>query len=372
MNVISTAASQYYSRPDDERFPSLEAMIGAAREDQRLSRERVYTLADLAVGTDGPDVNLISPRGTAAFSHWAFGQFARTVGAPAGYLRELSPDLAAACLNYGIDHAPAGQQINLLARGANGHPPTVRAATSETYGRVWDADLYGEIARRFDTAGTPINAGHTDGWGLPPTWDGRPAGAYRGDRDSFLILVNGGSIVGDPSGGQGNDGAIYRGILVRNSEVGASSVVIDLVGYRYICGNHNLWGAFYDRKYRRRHVGRAVVRDTVREILTVARLYANTPASRDEHLIRRLLELEIAHTRDGVISELRAMGATAQQAAAAYDACETSERIASPRSYWGLTQGITRISQQGGFQDDRYQLDRLGAQLIARGRKVAA
>lgn len=359
--VISTAAQQYANRPADERFPSLDAMIHDAQEDKRLSAERSYNLKDLHAIAQDNTVKLQSPKGTATFSHWSFNQTARMLGAPAGYLRELSPKLAADCLNYGFENSVPGTSANLLVRAPNGHPePLVRACTSDSYGRAWDADLYGTIAQTITSR---------DGrWTLPPTWDGKPAGAYRGDRDSFLIIVNGGSIVNDPSAANG-DGQMYRGILVRNSEVGAAGLSIEMILFRYVCGNHNLWGAMVDRSFRRVHRGIHVVRDAVREIGRLAYQFTNQSAARDEALIQMLIDREVAHTKEAVIDELRSFGATKEQAETAFISCEMHES-ASPRSFWGIAQGLTRASQTTDYQDDRFMLDQLAAKVLARGAKL--
>jgi hypothetical protein len=245
--------------------------------------------------------------------------------------------------------------------GANG-TPQIRSPTSDSYGRVWDSVLYGAIADRITQ--------HDPSWSLPPTWSGESAGAYRGDRDSFLILVNGGSIVTDPSLSNGN-GAMFRGLLVRNSEVGAASITIEQILFRYVCGNHMLWGAVVDHAFKRRHVGDRVLRDTIREISTIAYRWIHQSGARDESIIRGLISSEIAQTRDAVISELQKMGATRESATAAYDACEKNEPV-SPRSYWGAAQGLTRISQDSGYQDERFTLDKLAAHILAKGRKLVA
>lgn len=375
MTTIDTAARQYANRPTDERFGSLEALHAAALADKNLSGERTFNLKDLRVvptSTPDPTVNdlaLVSPKGgEARFTHWSFGQLARVVGAPASYLRDLSPELAADCLNYGLHETMPGSSANLLLRAANGSPfPIVRACTSDAYGRCWDADLYGATLRQVTA--------NDSRWQLPPTWSGEAAGAYRGDRDSFLILVNGGSIVSDPSltrGGQGGDAAgMFRGILIRNSEVGASSVVIETILYRYVCGNHMLWGAMIDTQFKRRHIGSNVTRDVIREIGSIAYKWANASPARDEAIIRGLIDHEIAASKDAVVDELRAMGASKDQAIEAFARCEQTEAV-SPRSFWGMAQGLTRLSQDSPYQDGRYELDRLAAVVLARGRKLVA
>ncbi len=316
----------------------------------------------------GHQLALCSDKGAAILSHYAFGQLARTVGAPAGYLRdELSGDLAAACLNHGLQTSPVGTVANVLVRAANGNPhPVVRACTSETYGRVWDASLYSAAA---STVFSQARAGHA--WESPTAWDGKPSGVWRGDRDSFVIQVDGGSIVTDPSARDGQS-QMYRGLMLRNSEVGASSIVIECVLFRWICGNLMLWGATIDSTFRRRHVGgEAALRSAIRELGTVARRWADRPASQDEAIIRTLIERELATTKKGVIDELRAMGATLEQATHAYETCERAEG-AAPRSFWGISQGLTRDSQDTAYQNERYELDQLAARVLARGAKLVA
>ena len=395
-STIDIAAREYAKRPADETFDSPTAMLAAATHDREHSREVTYNTRDLSVvavdRTDHPvsipggftrstevsatdTLQLESPKGRASFTHWSFGQLARMVGAPAAYLRELPPAIAADALNFGLhDAAEHATDAKILVK-ANGVAPIIRACTSETYGRVWDAELYGATLETL--ARDPQ-------WQTPPTWDGKPAGAYRGDRDSFLILVNGGSIVTDPSLrgaaytdpqnqnlGAGPADGMYRGLMIRNSEVGACSVTIDTILFRYICGNHMLWGAMFDQRFRRRHVGDHARRDAIRTIYSVARKWAESPASADEAIIKGLIDREIAATRDAVIDELRGLGATREQASAAYDTAERTES-ASPRSFWGVAQGLTRISQASGYQDGRMELDQLAAAVLARGRKLVA
>ena len=394
LGTITTAQTEYYQRPKDERFPSLDALVTFSQARKAASREISYNLRDLAIVPDplatddqrfAGAIAIQSPKGLAALTPWSHSQICRMVGAPAGYLRTLPAANAASDLNHGISQAPTGttavilaerseltRQAHAAAFGAavrpfvNGsyqeHAISARSITSDTYGRLWDADLL-----------TPISATlGSHGWSLPPTWDGEPAGAYAGDRDSFLILVDGGSIVTDPSlTGPRQDGRMYRGIMLRNSEVGAAAVSITTILYQYICGNHCLWGAVVDRAFRRRHVGTRVLRDVLREIGTIARQWINRPASADEQIIRQLITLELAHTREAVIDELRKMGATEQAAKDAYATCER-EFSASPRSYWGIHQGLTQTSQADGYQDARMIQDQIAAKVLAKGARLVA
>lgn len=376
--TITTAAREYAKRPADEKYDSVQALVAQAERDKQLSIERPYNLKDLrvvpvdsfAVATnsntpnrDAVSLRLTSPKGSAKFTHWSFGQLCRTLGAPAAYLRDLPPAIAADALNFGLSDSAPGTTANILVK-KNGGEPVIRACTSDSYGRLWDADLYGSVVHSIME--------RDPSWSLPPVWGGGVAGAYRGDRDSFVIVTNGGSIVTDPSlsSGAGTGGnQMYRGILIRNSEVGASSVVIETILYRYICGNHMLWGAVYDTRFRRRHIGSHVTRDVIREIGRIAFQWASQSTERDNAIIKGLIEHEIASTKEAIVDELRKMGASKENATAAYEKCEQTEQV-SPRSFWGIAQGLTRLSQDATYQDERYDLDKLASVVMARGAKL--
>jgi hypothetical protein len=216
--TITTAAREYATRPADERHESVAALVAVAQHDRDHSREVNYNLRDLRAVNGDESVYLESPKGRASFSHWSFGQLARMVGAPAGYLREQLPaHLAADCLNHGISMAPSGTVASLLVQAPNGKPePTIRACTSESYGRVWDAEIYSAVQ---DT----IMAND-------PSW--RCELVTRSDRDSYLTLTNRRAILQDPSvqaivndPNAAAGGIMYRSLTIGNSEVGDAVVV---------------------------------------------------------------------------------------------------------------------------------------------------
>ena len=141
-----------------------------------------------------------------------------------------------------------------------------------------------------------------------------------------------------------------RGVMLRNSEVGASSLVVDWVLFQFICGNLNLWGATIYCRFTRRHVGQNALRDTVRELATTARMWTQRAASQDEAIIRQLVEKQIAFTDDAVIDELRKVGYSLEQARDAIETCKRNFN-ASPRSVWGIAQSTTKMSQRADYQD---------------------
>jgi hypothetical protein len=96
---VSRVSSEWFSRPDDERYLSLSELYAAVRS--RADRAQARTVESRAVrveaSRDDPErLALIVPGREVpiAPTHWSFGQLCGLVGAPSGYLRELPAPLA--------------------------------------------------------------------------------------------------------------------------------------------------------------------------------------------------------------------------------------------------------------------------------------
>lgn len=358
MVTTNSANAQYYSRPADERFKSLADLHAIASVDMARCGSKDLQLSSLKAVSYNGSVALQSLETgvTAGLTHWSGSQLARFASAPAGYLRTLPAELAADCLNHGLQTGPTDQDPSLQAyfrKSPDGL--TLRALTSTDYSRLYDAKVV-ERLQRLQTVRPSLD--------LPPVWEGGKGGAYRGDRDMFVIMVDGGSIVDDPTlgGFGGSNGTMYRGIIVRNSEVGAATYEMLTFLFRGICGNHNIWGVENASHVRRRHVGKI---DQVFETMNQTAIeFFDRPASDDVQRIKQLAAIELGRDRETVVTAGRGLGLTETQADAAYTSAETHEP--NPRSVWGYMQGITRISQESSYQDDRFALDLLAAKLARR------
>jgi len=104
---VGRVSSEWFARPDDERFLSLPDLYAAVRA--RADRASARTLESRAIRVearrDDPErLELIVPgRETPVLpTHWSFGQLASLVGAPASYLRELPAPLAGVNLQHGL------------------------------------------------------------------------------------------------------------------------------------------------------------------------------------------------------------------------------------------------------------------------------
>ena len=113
----------------------------------------------------------------------------------------------------------------------------MHAITSPRYARVHHDEL---AARVLD-----LMALHP-AWHLPLGYkDGVfgaervPSGAYLGDRDMFLFLVDGNRDLDDPT--DASHAGLFRGFILRNSDVGAAALTLDVFLFRAVCGeSHHL------------------------------------------------------------------------------------------------------------------------------------
>ncbi|GLK70584.1 hypothetical protein GCM10017643_06990 [Ancylobacter dichloromethanicus] len=104
---IGRVSSEWFYRPDDERYLSLSELADSVRSRSERSRTRVVETALIHVEasrTDPERLSLILPGSDTpvAPTHWSFGQLAAQVGAPAAYLRQLPAALAGINLQYGL------------------------------------------------------------------------------------------------------------------------------------------------------------------------------------------------------------------------------------------------------------------------------
>ena len=107
-------SSEWFNRPDDERYLSLDDLRANVKGRSERSRSRVVQTADIRVeaARDSAErLHLVLPKAhePVAPTHWAFGQLASIVGAPASYLRQLPAPLAGINLQYGLTNHRAEQ-----------------------------------------------------------------------------------------------------------------------------------------------------------------------------------------------------------------------------------------------------------------------
>lgn len=350
------AHNQWASRPADERFSTLDEMYDATRAYADVAIEKAVPWSDLRVEAQDDNLSLIGRAGVPAkLTHYAFGQLAARVSAPAGYLRALPPTLAAQNLNHGLKERGADDTASLLFH-SNGNL-LLRAATTEKYSRIWNYEIIERLqsmAQRFEL----VPACATFSWDGGPVNDADKA-LYASDHDMFAFLMSNDRVVMDPMGK-----SLRRGVIVINSEVGAAALKFMGFMFRDVCQNHIIWGAEQLAEVSIRHIGNSTNRRMMDAVVQVRR-YLDGAASIDDAKFAETT-VHIADSKEKVLDRLfgiRSLGLSRKVLNASYDAVVPDED-GDPRSVWGMAQGITRHSQSTPYADERTNLDRAAGKLL--------
>ena len=140
---IGRVSSEWFSRPDDERFLSLTDLYGRVRGRADSATTRIVESRAVRVearSNEPERLSLLVPDRDEpiAPTNWSFGQLCSLVGAPAAYLRGLPAALAGINMQHGLI-AHRGEQVKLLET-SDGRTE-LRAVTGPDYGRIWDHEL---------------------------------------------------------------------------------------------------------------------------------------------------------------------------------------------------------------------------------------
>ena len=242
--TLCDAHTQWASRPDDERFTSLQDLYTHLVAQRAASRALIVSSRSIeAVPLDNGQHLTIRANderfGDAhAPTHWSFGQLASLAGAPAGYLRSLPAPMAADCINYGLQVSREVEDVGLLAQ--NHGTAVLRAATGPGYGRIWSSDIVGQMMQTLDLAAWKVPG--VFGQALSEVTKENTT-LYAGDRDMWVFLADETHRVDVPNRRNGATGQLYRGFFCWNSETGAGRLGLKTFYYDGVCGNRYVWGA---------------------------------------------------------------------------------------------------------------------------------
>ena len=347
MNLF-TANRQWATRPDDEKFKTVEELYNATKAYYETAKEQVVPIDSVRTEANNGDVTLIGKKNVpATFTHWSFGQLCARVGAPANYLRELPATLACQNLNHGLkEYTPADEvkNVNLLFH-SNGSL-LLRSFTSDKYTRIWNHEVAEKLLGLEQYGWKPAMPDwNSYGEVNPPL--------YASDHDLFVFLANDNYRIKEP----GNPDGLKRGTIVTNSEVGASSLKLMHFLYRGLCGNFIIWGASKIVEMRVRHVGNA--NERWKGYQAQLNSYLESSSEEQEAKIIAAQSIYLGSNKEEVLDKLfaqRNLGLTRKTLEAGYDAVRP-EQDGNPRTAWGILQGITRYSQQIPYADERVAID---------------
>jgi hypothetical protein len=362
MTTIMTASNQWASRPADERFTSLDALVDHTRHLRSISRgTAVPSRAIQCRPVEGDDARnqlvVVGPKGHAAApTHWAFGQLANRLGAPAGYLRSLPADIAADALNYGLLKRPV-EDMGVLIR-QNGISE-LAAVTGPNYGRIWNSDVALALRNRF---GNGIDGDFTvpGEFGKAVQVNKANTTIYASDRDMFVFLADEKNRIEMKDRRHGQPGSLARGFFVWNSEVGAKTLGVATFLFDYVCCNRIVWGAQGYSEITLRHTISAPDR-FVEEVAPALENYANQSTGSITAAIDAARSARL--DTDKVDDFLRQRFTRTQ--AEAIKLAHVSEEERPIESLWDVAVGATAYARGMQYQDERVDIERAAGKIMA-------
>lgn len=370
-------SSEWFSRPDDQRFLSLADLYASVRGRSERSRTRTVESSAIRVeaSRDNPErLTLALPGAEAqlAPTHWSFGQLAALVGAPAAYLRQLPAPLAGINLQYGLSTHRTEQVKTLEIDGVvDDDRVELRAATGPDYGRIFDHELV-EAVRRIAGNG----AGDTR-WKVPGVLDWSTGiynprvgvskdttTLYASDRDVFLFLVDDLNPIEAGTLSDGSPDLFFRGFYCWNSEVGAKTLGLASFYLRAVCQNRNLWGVEDFQEITIRHSKYAAGRFAHEATPALTRFAESSPMPFVNGIKAARAQI-VARSDDDRAEFLRKRGFSKAETAKIIDAV-LAEEGHPPVSVFDFVQGITAVARDKPHQDARLDLEGRAKKLLDR------
>jgi hypothetical protein len=370
---IGRVSSEWFNRPDDERYLSLSELMAAVMG--RAERSRTRTVESAAVRVEASRDNaerldLVLPGSDVALAptHWSFGQLAALVGAPAAYLRQLPAPLAGINLQYGLTSHRAEQVKTLETMDGR---VELRAVTGPDYGRIYDHELVAAVQR---IAGN--GTGDTR-WKVPGVLDWSTGvynplvdisrdttTLYASDRDVFLFLVDDLNPIEAGRLPDGSPDLYFRGFYCWNSEVGAKTLGIASFYLRAVCQNRNLWGVEDFEEITIRHSKFAASRFAHQAAPALTRFANSSPASFVGG-VKAARERIVARTGEDRTDFLRKRGFSKAETSRIIDVVLTEEGH-PPASIFDFVQGITAVARDKPHQDARLDFEARAKKLLDR------
>jgi hypothetical protein len=361
-DVITRASREWISRPDDERYLTLEDLHRATRE--RAYRSEVRTVVNrslLARGSEDSGGELTLQHedlGVLAPTHWSLSQLATISHTPAKWLREIAtvpagPAFAAHAINLGLRLLAGRESVQVMSEDGERH--SLRCLVGPDYGRIYDHEVV-EAVRAVNS---------DDRWRVPASSQSgtnpkRATTLYASDRDVFIFLVD----EENPVRVRVGEGVrhLFRGFMVWNSEVGHQRFGMMTFLYDFVCDNRMVWGAREVKELSITHRKNAPER-FLREVTPMLRSYAESSVADVEAKLERAAKIRVGKTDDEVLSWLRSHEFTRPEAERIMESAKAEEGGA--RSAWELVNGGTAFARSIPYAGERVTFERRVSRLLS-------
>ena len=364
-------SSEWFTRPDDERYLNLKDLYDATRRRADLAQVRTVRSDQVRIEArrdNAEHLVLIVPGREEEITptHWSFGQLCTLTGAPSSYLRQLPAPLAGINLQHGLLNHRA--ELIKTLETENGDIE-LRAVTGPDYGRIWDHELVSAVTK---IAGN--GTGDTR-WKVPGVLDWSTmrhnpfvdvtrdtTTLYASDRDVFVFLVDDTHPIEAGRLPNGDPDLYFRGFYAWNSEVGSKTLGIASFYLRAVCQNRNLWGVEGFEEITIRHSKFAAQR-FAHEAAPALTRFANSSPAPFIAGIKAAREQIVARTDEDRETFLRKRGFSKPDTGKIIETVLNEEgRI--PESIFDFVQGITALARSKAHQDTRLDLETKAKKLM--------
>jgi hypothetical protein len=357
--VLTRASNEWWRRPDDERYLTLQDLYASTRARADWSEARTIPNTSLLVrGQDVAGGELYLEHedlGTLDPTHWSLGQLASISRTPAKWIRDIAPiptgpAMAAHAINLGLRHLADRAQVQVMKLPTSPGLPTgtLRCIVGPEYGRIYDHEVVRAV----------IDVNEDGRWHVPAASyqaknPKRATTLYASDRDVFIFLVDERNPVSVHVDGTVRN--LFRGFMVWNSEVGHHKFGFMTFLYDYVCDNRMVWGAREVKEVTIKHTKNAPDR-FAREIRPMLRAYAEASVVDAESQLERATRKKVGSTDEEVMDWLRRHEFTKKEGEAIVRTAKVEEGEA--RTVWELVNGGTAFARSIPHNDDRVLLEK--------------
>lgn len=353
--TLTQASRQWMTRPNDERYLSLEDLRHATLD--RTSRSLIRTVSheslvvrvredtDAFLYLEHPELGELLP------THWSMSQLATRSHTPTSWIRDMAkipvgPALAAHAINLGLRYLAERGQVQAMALN-RAEGSELRALVGPDYGRIYDHEVV-EAVMEANAEGT---------WQVPASRPGvnplRATTLYGSDRDVFIFLVDERYPVrvNTPEGVR----YLFRGFMVWNSEVGHHRLGLMTFLYDHVCDNRMVWGAREVKEVRIRHTKYAPQR-FAREIRPALQAFTTSSTKEVESQLERAARMQLGTSDAEILEWLRKHDFTKPEGEKMIEAAKAEEGGA--RTLWQVVNGGTAMARAIPHADSRVLLER--------------
>jgi len=377
----SAVSSQWFNRPDDQKFLSLDNMLSFKKKDASLMTSRTVDTHKIKIVGDFDEAN--PSRGDISIEYqddnrrehlntptnWSFGQLSQLAGAPAGYLKDLPAPIAAECIQWGLRYNRGKELVKVY--GAQNEGGELRAATGPDYGRIFDWEILEPIKNLVEDSGgrwkiPGMMTGSNNGMAVydpetPVTLD--TTTLFASDRDVFVFLVDDRNPIEVGKLANGEPDLMFRGFYAWNSETGSKTAGIAAMYLRGVCMNRNLWGVENFHEIKIRHTKFAPDRFAM-EARPALQSFANGSTYSFVEGVKAAKDAIVARDDDDRLEFLTKRAGLSGRMAKAAAARHLKEEGRPVASVWDAAQAITAIARDVPHQDARIEVERKAGRLL--------